>query len=190
MVYWDLFIVFLKIGFVSFGGGYAMIPLIEYEVQSHSWLSTQQLTDAIAIAGMSPGPIATNSAVFVGYHVGGVPGAMIAALGVSLPSLLIVVLIGVFMKKMSKNNSIMDYAFYGLRPVITALILYAAFNFAIQNGIIDGMTFANANWTGILFVFIALGLLLFTKISPVMIILLSGIAGVVVYYDWTGFFGL
>jgi len=191
MVYWDLFIVFLKVGFVSFGGGYAMIPLMEYEVQSHNWMTTQQFTDGIAIAGMSPGPIATNSAVFVGYHVEGIFGAAIAAFAVSLPSLLIVVLIGLFMKKMNKNNTtIMDYAFYGLRPVITALILYAAFNFAIQNGIIDGLNFANTDWIGILFVFTALGLLLFTKISPVMIILLSGIAGVVVYYDWSGVFGL
>lgn len=189
MVYLDLFLVFLKVGFVSFGGGYAMIPLIEYEVQSHNWLTTQQFTDAIAIAGMSPGPIATNSAIFVGYNVGGVLGAIVAAMAVTLPSLFIVVMVGLFMNKMSKGQAIIDYAFYGLRPVITALILYAAFNFAVQNGIIDGITLVNADWLSILFVFAALSLLLFTKISPVLIILLSGIAGVVVYYDWTSLFG-
>jgi len=181
MVYWDLFIVFLKIGFVSFGGGYAMIPLIEYEVAAHEWMAFREFTDAIAIAGMSPGPIATNSAVFVGYHVGGVLGASIAAVAVTLPSLLIVVLIGLFMQRMTTGKHVMDYAFLGLRPVIAALIAYAAINFAIQNGIID-LAIAYIDWGGVLFVIAALALLLFTKISPVFVILMAGIAGIVVYY--------
>jgi chromate transporter len=181
MVYLDLFLVFLKIGFVSFGGGYAMIPLIEYEVATYNWMTTQEFTDAIAIAGMSPGPIATNSAVFVGYHVGGVLGASVAAIAVTLPSLLIVVLIGLFMQRMTTGKNVMDYAFFGLRPVITALIAYAAINFAVQNGIMD-LAIANVDWVGILFVIAALGFLLFTKVSPVFVILVAGIAGIVVYY--------
>lgn len=182
MAYWDLFIVFLKIGFVSFGGGYAMIPLIEYEVAEHGWMTTQQFTDAVAIAGMSPGPIATNSAVFVGYHVAGVFGAVIATVAVSVPSLLIVILIGIFMARMNKEHSLMNQAFIGLRPVITALIAYAAVNFAIQNGMIDGVSLGGIDWISLLFTVVALGLLLFTKVSPVLVILLSGIAGVIVYY--------
>src|SRR5699024_1232923 len=136
-MYWSLFLSFLKIGFVSFGGGCAMIPVIEYEVQAHHWLTTREFTDAVAIAGMAPGPIATNSAVFVGYKVGGVTGSVVAALAVSLPSLIIVVLIALFMKKI-ENSPMMDYAFYGLRPVITGLIVYAAIKFALQNDILDG----------------------------------------------------
>lgn len=170
-MYWDLFFSFFKIGFVSFGGGYAMIPLIEFEVQSNNWLTAQQLTDAIAIAGMSPGPIATNSTVFVGFQVAGIPGAIVSAFAVSLPSLLIVVLIALFMNRMKSDNSLMDSAFYGLRPVIAALIMYAAINFAVQNDIIQGMSLVSVDWISILFVFIALGMLLFTRISPVMVIL-------------------
>lgn len=180
-MYWNLFLSFLKIGFVSFGGGYAMIPVIEYEVQAHQWLTTQEFTDAVAIAGMSPGPIATNSAVFVGYKVGGMLGATISAIAVSVPSLIIVVLISIFMYKM-KNQTLMDYAFYGLRPVITGLIAYAAIKFASQNDIIGGLSSIHFDWIGMLFVAAGLGLILFTRINPVMIILLSGVMGVIIYY--------
>ncbi|HLQ96076.1 chromate transporter [Virgibacillus alimentarius] len=180
-MYWNLFVSFLKIGFISFGGGYAMIPVIEYEVRAHQWLSTQEFTDVVAIAGMSPGPIATNSAVFVGYKVGGMLGAAISAVAVSLPSLLIVVLLSLFMYKMKKRN-FMDDAFYGLRPVITGLIAYAAIHFAMQNDMIGTSKLLGFEWIGILFVIAGLGLLLFTKINPVMVILLSGVMGVVIYY--------
>ena len=180
MLYWNLFSSFLKIGFVSFGGGYAMIPVIEYEVRSHHWLSIQEFTDAVAIAGMSPGPIATNSAIFVGYKVGGILGATISAFAVSLPSLLIVILISVFMYKMKQQN-VMDYVFYGLRPVITGLIAYAAIKFAIQNDIISTSHWLAFDWIGILFVGGGLGLILFTKINPVIIIFLSGVMGIIIY---------
>lgn len=180
MLYWQLFISFVKIGFVSFGGGYAMIPVIEHEVQAHQWLTAQEFTDAVAIAGMSPGPIATNSAVFVGFQSGGMLGATIAAIAVTLPSLMLVVLLSIFMYKM-KSTSFMDDAFYGLRPVITGLIAYAAFNFAMQNGMIN-LQQMQFDWISILFVLGGLSLIFFTRINPVMVILLSGIMGVVVYY--------
>ncbi len=180
-MYWSLFLSFLKIGFVSFGGGYAMIPVIEYEVQAHQWLTTQEFTDAVAIAGMSPGPIATNSAVFVGFKVGGISGAIISAIAVSLPSLIIVLSIVLFLKK-AANSPLMDYAFYGLRPVITGLIAYAAIKFAIQNDIINSVHILHFDWIGILFVIAGLGLILFKKVNPVVIILLSGVMGVIVYY--------
>lgn len=181
-MYWNLFLSFFKIGLVSFGGGYAMLPLIEYEVKSNNWLTTKQLTDAIAIAGMSPGPIATNSAVFVGYHVGGILGAIVSTIAISLPSLIIVVLIALFVSRMKSDHSIMNHVFYGLRPVITALIVYAAINFAIQNNIINGLSLAAVDWISILFVCMALALLLFTRLSPVFIIFLAGVAGIIVYY--------
>lgn len=179
-MYLSLFLSFLKIGVVSFGGGYAMIPVIEYEVQSHGWLSTQEFTDAVAIAGMAPGPIATNSAVFVGYKVGGFFGAITSAFAVSLPSLLIVILISTFIYKIGKSNW-MTHIFYGLRPVITGLIAYAAIRFALQNDIIGTVDKLGVDLGGLLFLGGALALLLYTKINPVFIIILSGIMGIVVY---------
>jgi chromate transporter len=180
-MYMALFYTFLKIGFISFGGGYAMIPVIEYEVQAHGWMTTQEFTDVIAIAGMSPGPIATNSAVFVGFKVGGLWGAIIAALAVSLPSLIIVLVIVLFLVKIKKDR-IMDYAFYGLRPVITGLIAFAAIRFAMQNDIIrTGLQVWNVDWIGILFILVVLVILLKTKINPAIVILLSGLFGMLIY---------
>lgn len=97
MILIDLFLTFFKIGLVSFGGGYAMIPVIEAEVVSkHDWMTTQEFTDVIAVASMSPGPIATNSAIFIGYNTAGLPGAIFSTIGSVLPSLIIILIIAMF----------------------------------------------------------------------------------------------
>jgi chromate transporter len=176
---WSLFVTFLKIGFVSFGGGYAMIPMMEYEIQKHGWLTDQQFTDAVAIAGISPGPIATNCAVFVGYKIAGILGAITSLFAISLPSLLLILLIALFFKKI-QDNPIVQSAFYGLRPVITGLIGYAAIRFAMQNHLLGGEH--GFDGRGFLVLFAALGVLLLTKIHPVLLILFSGILGIVIYH--------
>ncbi|WP_231575124.1 chromate transporter [Bacillus sp. B-jedd] len=181
IIYWDLFLAFFKIGFASFGGGYGMIPIIEYEVSSHQWLTTQQFTDVVTVAGMSPGPIATNSAVFIGYKVGGIWGAIVATLAITIPSLFFVIVISIFVNKM-KNQKNLYSVFYGLRPVVTGLIIYAAIKFAAQNEIIDGLHMINYNWIGILIVIAGIGLLHFAKMSPILLILISGITGVILYF--------
>ncbi|MGC4376915.1 chromate transporter [Fictibacillus sp. Mic-4] len=178
MVLWNLFVSFIKIGFVSFGGGYAMIPVIQYEVEKHGWLSVQQFTDVIAISGMSPGPIAANAAVFVGYKAGGISGAIIAILAISVPSLIIVLLVSLVFTKV-QHQPMIQSAFYGLRPVITGMIIFAAVQFAIQNNLIGIHHF---HVTSLLFLFVSLGLLLFTRLHPAFVILLSGIAGIIVYF--------
>lgn len=125
MIYLSLFITFFKIGLFSFGGGYAMIPMIEKEIESHKWLSSSEFIDIIAIAEMTPGPIAVNSATFVGFKTAGVLGGLFATLGVALPSLIIVLLISQFFFKYF-NHPIKDSIFYGVRPVIAGLIFSAA----------------------------------------------------------------
>jgi chromate transporter len=176
-MWWDLFITFFKIGAVSFGGGYAMIPIIDYEVQKHGWLTLQQFTDVIAVAGMSPGPIATNSVIFVGYKTAGLPGAILATIAISLPSLFLVLLVALVFYKV-QNHPYFHSAFYILRPVITGLIAFAAIKFAINNGIIS----KSFDISGILILLGALATLLFTKIHPVLVILLSGVIGIWAYY--------
>ncbi len=100
-------------------------------------MTTQQFTDVIAVAGMSPGPIATNSAIFIGLHVKGMTGAIAAGLGMVLPSLILV--IAIIFKRFNKNKHV-ESAFYGLRPIITGLIGYAAIKFAISNHLVDSVT--------------------------------------------------
>ena len=136
MVLWELFRAFFVIGFVSFGGGYAMIPIIETEVLKHGWMTTQQFTDVIAIAGMSPGPIAANSAILVGYSTSGVTGAIVSTLGILLPAIIIVIVVATFFIKLH-HYPVVNFIFYGLRPIVTSLVVYAAIRFAVSNNMIN-----------------------------------------------------
>ena len=119
-----LFWSFLKIGAFTFGGGYAMIPLIQREViQNRGWIKEQEFIDLLTIAQSAPGPISLNTAVFVGYRMRGYVGAIAAILGVILPSFLIILTIVIFFQEF-RHNAIVDAAFKGMRPAVVALILY------------------------------------------------------------------
>jgi chromate transporter len=165
---WLLFKTFFFIGAFSFGGGYAMLPLIqEAVVTQHAWLTMQQFADILAIAEMTPGPIAINTATYVGYKTAGFTGSLFATLGVVLPSfLLISTLAGLILK--NKKSPYFKGAFHGLRPVVVALIVGAALLLSID-------TITNINH--LLLVLLALGLTLFTKLHPILIILGFGLLG-------------
>jgi|DewCreStandDraft_2_1066082.scaffolds.fasta_scaffold17072_2 chromate transporter len=179
MLLLELFTTFLLIGFVSFGGGYAMIPLIQEEVVNrHAWMTTQEFSDVIAVAGMSPGPIATNSAIFIGYGEAGVIGAMVAAAGMVIPSLLIILVVGMVFYKVQKSKLVKS-AFYGLRPIITGLIMYAAFIFAVNNELISSLSWHSLSLIGIYLA--SLAALIYFRIHPAYVILLSGLVGIAVY---------
>ena len=121
----DLFLTFFKIGLFTFGGGYAMIPLIQREVCTNKkWLKEQELTDIVAIAESTPGPIAVNAATFVGFRTGGLTGACIATLGVVLPSFLTISLISLVLNAFQDIKAV-QYAFTGIRAAVLALILKA-----------------------------------------------------------------
>lgn len=178
MLYWQLFLAFLKIGFISFGGGYAVIPMIQYEVQQQGWLTTGEFQRIVSLAGMSPGPIATNSATLIGYQAGGMAGAITAAAGMILPSLLIVIIVAAFFYRMNANPWVKS-SFYGLRPVITGLIVYAAIHFGFSN-----QSEAIYHWTT--FATLLIGVLAFVAITkynvhPVAVIVCSGFVGIVLF---------
>ncbi|MFC4769404.1 chromate transporter [Effusibacillus consociatus] len=174
----DLFLTFFKIGLVSFGGGYAMLPLIDHEVTAQGWMTSGQLLDIIVVAGMSPGPIATNSAIMIGYNVAGIGGAAAAILGMVLPSLLIILLVAVFFFRL-QEYPVVKSAFYGLRPVITGLIFYAAILFAMRNGMIGGEQGIQPFY--LLIFTTALSLFFFTRIHPVFVLIASGITGMILF---------
>jgi chromate transporter len=171
----ELFWTFLKIGFISFGGGYAMIPVIEHEVFIHHWMNTQEFLDSIALSGMSPGPIATNSAIFVGYKTAGLVGAIVATIGIVLPSLLIVILISAFFYKVH-DHKLVKSAFYGLRPIVTGLIIYAAIHFSLSNGVIRAFSWHSVMTVAI--VLLSLLAMVRYKIHPLAVICLSGLVGI------------
>lgn len=123
--FWQLFLTFFKIGLFTFGGGYAMIPLIQKEtVETKKWISDDDILEIIAIAESTPGPIAINSATFVGYRVRGFWGAFCATFGVVLPSFLIILAIAFVLREFSSIKAV-QYAFWGIRAGVLALVFKA-----------------------------------------------------------------
>lgn len=172
MILLDLFFSFFKIGLFSFGGGYAMIPLIQSEVITiNSWLTQSEFLDMLAIAQITPGPIAINTATFVGQRVAGIPGAIMTTFAVVLPSFVIVILISYIVKKMGDSKQL-DYLYKGLRPVVLSLIFSALISIG-RESIVDIPSAAIA-----LFCFVAIR---FKRINILAILILSGLLGVFLY---------
>ena len=128
-----LFTTFFKIGLFSFGGGFAMIPLIQREVvEKHRWINKKDFVDMLVLAQSTPGPIAVNTAVFVGYKTAGVVGAVATALGTVLPSFIVILLLALFFVQV-RDNRYVDAAFRAMRPAVVALIV------APLMGLVKGM---------------------------------------------------
>lgn len=168
----ELFISFFKIGAFSFGGGYAMLPLIEEEViRVHGWITTSEYIDVLAIAEMTPGPIAVNSATFLGYKVAGVMGSAVSTFGVILPSFLVMSLIFHFIFKF-KNSPYVDWIFMGIRPVVLGLIAAAAIS-------VGRSTFVDL--TSVLIGVFLFYIVAFREFNPILAIILAGVLGIVFY---------
>ncbi|KGM45750.1 chromate transporter [Neobacillus niacini] len=179
MVLLQLFQTFFIMGFVSFGGGYAMIPIIESAITKYGWMSSEQLTNIIAIAGMSPGPIAANSAILIGYTAAGISGAFVSTFAILFPSLILVICVAGFFVRLH-HNPVVEKMFYGLKPLVTSLIIFAAIKFALANNLVS----INLSFRSISLVII-FGLSLFALLklrwNPVYVLLLSGLVGVTLY---------
>lgn len=172
MIYLELFITFVKIGIFSFGGGYAMIPLIQQEVvTSNKWISSGEFLDMISVAQITPGPIAVNSATFAGYRVGGILGSIVATVGVTLPSILLIFLVSFLIKKIGKSDHI-ENLYKGLRPIVLSLIFSAVISVG-KESLIDIKAF-------VIF-FITLVLLQIKRINMFWIIFITGFLGYILY---------
>lgn len=176
MIYLDLFVTFFKIGLFSFGGGYVMIPLISREIISHQWISGEAFIQIIGIAEMTPGPIAINSATFVGYQVAGMLGALCATLGVAMPSLLIVLFVSSFFFKYSRHP-LSKRIFYYLRPIVAALILTAAIAIAKDLLLVHDAAKTGLNVVSAIIGLVSLGLAIKTKLHPIALIIIAGSLG-------------
>ena len=174
MIYWQLICVYLKIGVFGFGGGYAMLSLIQFEiVERYHWLTLQQFTDVVAISQMTPGPIGINSATYIGYTVtGNIWGAVIATVAVCLPSFLMVLFISYFFVKF-KNNKYVNAAMSGLLPMSVALIGAAVLLLMNKDNFID--------YKSILIFVAAFFLTWKYKVHPILMILLAGVMGFILY---------
>lgn len=169
---------YLKIGFFGFGGGYAMLSLIHSEVVvRNEWLTNGEFSDIIAISQMTPGPIALNSATYIGYEVAGVLGSMVATTAVCIPALTLMMLLTRFFLKLH-NNRYVQSVVLAMRPVVVGMIMSAALLLIFPHSD-DGRSFIDG-WSWLIFALALLGSA--KKINPILLIIVSGIAGVVIYW--------
>lgn len=169
---------YLKIGFFGFGGGYAMLSLIHSEVVvRNEWLTNGEFSDIIAISQMTPGPIALNSATYIGYEVAGVLGSVVATTAVCIPALTLMILLTRFFLKLH-NNCYVQSVVLAMRPVVVGMIMSAALLLVFPHSD-DGRSFIDG-WSWLIFALALLGSA--KKINPILIIVVSGIAGVVIYW--------
>lgn len=167
-IYLDAFLTFFKIGLFTIGGGYAMIPLIEAEIiEKKKWVGKEEFLDLMAIAQSCPGVFAINIAIFIGYRLRRVKGAIVSCIGTALPSFIIILLIALFFHQF-KDNEIIAAAFRGIRPAVVALIAVPTYNLA-KKAKLNRYTF----WVPIVSALLIWQL----GVSPILIIIAAGIAG-------------
>jgi len=170
---WELFIMFCRIGGFTFGGGYAMLPMLQKEVvQEKEWATSEELLDYYAVSQATPGTIAVNTATLVGYKVRGAIGAFFATLGVVFPSFIIIMVIATFLQNFSKY-AVVQHTFSGIRVAVGVLILNAVITL-FKRSIIDKIGIM------IFIVTFVLGALL--DISPIYIVIAACILGLIITY--------
>lgn len=160
----DLMYTFFKLGLFTFGGGYAMLPLLQREiVDNKGWASEEQLLDYYAIGQSTPGIIAVNTASFVGYFQAGIAGAILATIGLVLPSVIIILLVATILRQFT-DAAVLQHAFGGIRIAVSALVSFSIYRLG-KAGIVDKLALA---WTILSFAAIA-----FFNVSPLWIVILS-----------------
>lgn len=178
MIYLQLFLSFIQVGLFSIGGGYAAIPLIQNQVvDTYKWLTMSEFTNLITIAEMTPGPIAVNSATFVGIHIAGIGGAIVATFGCILPSCFIVSLLSYIYCKY-KDISLLQSILSSLRAAVVALIVAAGLSIlelVLFNS--SSIHLTNIDWIGAGIFTIAFIVLRKLKLNPIFVMSLCGIVG-------------
>lgn len=188
MIYLQLFLAFLKIGAVSFGGGYGMISLMRETCLGYGWLTEEELMNFIAVAESTPGPIAVNMATFVGSSQGGILGSLLATLGIILPSFIVILIIASVMKNLMKYK-ITGAVLGGVRPAVIGLILGTAITMLL--GLVFGISVIGEAPSFDLFALLIIAVVatvsyVFGRIrkappSPILLIAISAVLGIVFY---------
>ena len=171
MIFWDLFWTFLKIGAFTFGGGYAMLPLIQAEVERHGWMTDAQLVNFVAVSESTPGPFAVNISTYVGMETGGWAGAACATLGVVLPSFLIILVVARCFVRFRSS----------LRPAVVGLIAASVISVGATVFFSGGVTWQAVGTPAFgasVGIFLVSLVLVFRKMHPIGVILLSGLLGI------------
>ena len=192
MILLELFLTFFKIGLFTFGGGYAMLPLIQQEVLAHEWMELSQIVNFIAVSESTPGPFAINIATYVGSQMGAtlgggifpVLGAACATLGVVMPSFIIILIVARFYEKYKSSKTIKGIM-TGLKPAVIGLIGAAALTIAGSVFIPQGFSteiFANPQLYVSFVIFILCTVMVFKKVHPILVICFAAVLGIVSGY--------
>ena len=182
MILWQLFLSYLTIGFFGFGGGYAMLSLIQNEVVvQHQWMTAAEFADIVAVSQITPGPIAINSATFVGIQVGGLPGAIVATVGCVLPSFMIVLALA-YVYYRYRGLKMVQGVLGGLRPAVVAMIASAGLSLLIlsffgQQTMPEDLS--GVSWVSVLLFGAGLLVLRKWKVSPIYVMVGAGVASAV-----------
>ena len=173
-IHFDIFLVFFKIGAFTIGGGYAILSLIQKDVvENFGWITTSEFTEVVALSQVTPGPIAINSATYIGYKVtGSILGSLFTTLGVVLPSFIVLSIIVMFLHKF-RNSPVVDRAFRALRPTVLGLILAAGLSLLKPENFID--------WKSFIIFGLSIVLSLMYNIGVIPLIVGSGIIGIILY---------
>ncbi len=178
MIYLELFLIFFKIGAFTFGGGYAMLPLIQQEVLSHQWMTLEQLVNFVAVSESTPGPLAVNLSTYVGAETGGLLGAVCAMLGVVLPSFLIILLVAKFYQAF-QENTLVKGCMNGLRPTVVGLIGASLLSVA---GAAFPSTAGVTQWVLGAVLLAAILVAHWKKVHPILLIFSSALVGILLGY--------
>ena len=173
----QLFLSFLQVGLFSFGGGYAAMPLIQAQVvENHGWLSMQEFTDLITISEMTPGPIAVNSATFVGIRVAGLPGAVVATLGCILPACILVTVIAKFYLKY-RSMAVLQDVLSCIRPAVVAMIASAGISIIASAfwGGLGSISVDSTQWIMVAIFAVCIVMLEKFKLSPILVMFSAGV---------------
>ena len=184
MIYLELFWTFFKIGAFTFGGGYAMLPLIQAAVAEHGWIDSAALVNFIAISESTPGPFAVNMATYVGSQMGGILGAACATLGVAAPSLIVILIVAKCYEKF-KASKVVSGCMSGLKPAVIGLIATAILSVGKTVFFPAGLTatvFATAEFWISLALFAVMAVLAFKKVHPILLICISAAVGIAAGY--------
>ena len=176
MIYFELFYTFFLIGAFTFGGGYAMLPLMQSQVTAKGWVDEQKIVDFIAVSESTPGPFAVNMATYVGAEMGGIWGSACATLGVVLPSFAVILVVAKCYDKF-RNSSAVKGCMSGLKPAVVGLIASAIVSVGADVFFSAGMVFSSTLWLS-LAIFAVMLVLAFKKMHPIIIIVLSAVIGV------------
>lgn len=177
----DLFLIFAKIGAFTFGGGYAMISIIDHEcVDKKKWITTDEISEVTVIAESTPGPIAINCATYTGYKIAGIKGAIIATLGMILPSFLIILIIAMFFEQLL-TYEIVRKAFAGIRVAVSILIIHAAIKMITKMMKKTPSKTSSILLVGVFFAIVLLLNIVGVNFSTIYLIVISGVIGFCLY---------